>query len=294
MRTFIPPPPVYEVDNPMYIVPYVPTPKKVIDKVMELAEIKPNMVFCDLGCGDGRILIEAARRGALAIGVEINEDLVKEARAKVKEVGLDGKVIITHGDLFKYKYVSYADVIYMFLDSKGVSLVKELLEKYAKPGAKVISLTYPIPGWEPEKVVTVKMLLEDRTLYIYRVKGGVSEVKEALRTTSEYVGGSTSEVRESIETEEVIVTKPSKPKSLGEEIRDILKSLCGRYGVEFSDDLTLREILHALEPHLERKHYELINTLISSYERYLYARRGYGENELRELIKEIKRKLKLH
>jgi len=171
VKGFQPPPEALPRNHPLYEVPFLGTPTAAVEVVLELADLKPGEVFCDLGAGDGRMLFAAAKRGATAMGVEIEAKLVEELRKRVSEQGLEGKVYVTHGDLYKFDYMRQADVVYSFLDEKANKLLKARLEATLRPGTRVVTLSYKIPGWKPLKKVKVKdpesRSIPTRTVYLY-------------------------------------------------------------------------------------------------------------------------------
>lgn len=133
-------------------VPFRPVPPEALDAALKLAEIRKGELVYDLGCGDGRILIEAARQfGARGIGIEIDTALVKKARGNVAQAGLHGQVVIQHGDIFT-EDLSRADVVMLYL----LSLVNQRLLpqlRRLRPGARIISIEFALPGYQPHQVV---------------------------------------------------------------------------------------------------------------------------------------------
>ena len=155
----------------MFIAPFVATPLPVVKHMLTLAEVKPGEIVYDLGCGDGRVVIMAAQDfGASAVGVEMREDLAKQAMGKVSEMGLEGRVKIVHGDMFKVD-LSQADIITLYLTTSANDKVKPKLEAELKPGARVVSHDYEILGWRPIKIDNFcenpKLGYPSHTLYVY-------------------------------------------------------------------------------------------------------------------------------
>jgi len=145
----------------MYVAPYVPTPPQVIRQMLVLAELRPGEVFFDLGAGDGRAVVMAAKDfGARAVGVELREDLVKRALSTVYEQRLQNRVTIVNGDLFNVDLTS-ADVVFLYLTTSANEKVKPKLEAELKHGVRVVSHDYEIVGWKPIKV---ENFCENRTL----------------------------------------------------------------------------------------------------------------------------------
>ncbi|MDH5754338.1 MAG: class I SAM-dependent methyltransferase [Candidatus Bathyarchaeota archaeon] len=137
-----------------------------------LAELKPGEVFFDLGAGDGRALIMAAKDfGARAVGVELREDLVKRALSAVYEHRLQNRVTVVNGDMFKVDLTS-ADVVFLYLTTSANEKVKPKLETELKHGVRVVSHDYEIIGWKPVKVKNFcenpKLGYPSHTLYLYK------------------------------------------------------------------------------------------------------------------------------
>jgi len=156
----------------MYVAPYVPSPPQVIRQMLILAELKPREVFFDLGAGDGRAVIMAAKDfGARAVGVELREDLVKKALNSVYEFGLQDRVTIVNGDMFSVDLAS-ADVIFLYLTTSANEKVKPKLESELKPGVRVVSHDYEIVGWKPVKVENFcenqTLGYPSHTIYLYK------------------------------------------------------------------------------------------------------------------------------
>jgi len=156
----------------MYIAPYVPSPPQVIRQMLILAQLKPREVFFDLGAGDGRAVIMAAKDfGARAVGVELREDLVKKALSTVYETGLQDRVTIVNGDMFNVDLTS-ADVVFLYLTTSANEKVKPKLETELKSGVRVVSHDYEIVGWKPVKVENFcenqTLGYPSHTIYLYK------------------------------------------------------------------------------------------------------------------------------
>lgn len=141
----------WRVKVELYIAPFVASPYPVIRKMLTLAGVKPNEMLYDLGCGDGRIVIMAAKEfGARAVGIELRSDLAKKAIRKVREERLEDRVKIVNDDLFNVD-ISDADIVTLYLTTSANSKVKIKLEKELKEGVRVVSHDYEIIGWKPIK-----------------------------------------------------------------------------------------------------------------------------------------------
>lgn len=137
-----------------------------------LAELKPREVFYDLGAGDGRAVIMAAKDfGARAVGIELREDLVKKALGSVYEQGLQDRVTIVNGDMFKVDLTS-ADVVFLYLTTSANEKIKPKLEVELKSGVRVVSHDYEIVGWKPFKVDNFcenpRLGYPSHTIYLYK------------------------------------------------------------------------------------------------------------------------------
>ena len=130
-------------------VPFVPTPERVVDKMLELAKVGPEDVVYDLGSGDGRIVIAAAKkRGARGVGIDIDPERVREARDNARRAGVAERVEFREGDLFK-AHISEASVVTIYLLS-GVNLkLRPKLLAELKPGTRIVSHAFDMGDWKP-------------------------------------------------------------------------------------------------------------------------------------------------
>jgi predicted RNA methylase len=138
--------------------------------MLKLAGVRADDVVYDLGSGDGRIVIAAVRdfKAKRAVGIELRDDLANKARIEIRKHNLEGRVEVIHGDALKVN-VSEADVVTLYLTSKGNEMLRPKLEKELKPGARVVSLDYKIPGWKPIKVDGPRYRkLQFRKIYLYQ------------------------------------------------------------------------------------------------------------------------------
>jgi len=156
----------------LFIAPFVATPLPVVKQMLVLSEIKPNEIIYDLGCGDGRVVIMAAQEfGARGIGVEMREDLVKQALSKVSDMGLEGQVKIIQSDIFKVD-LTQADVVTLYLTTSANDKIKPKLEAELRPGTRVVSHDYEILGWRPAKIDNFcenpRLGYPSHTIYVYK------------------------------------------------------------------------------------------------------------------------------
>jgi SAM-dependent methyltransferase len=133
---------------------WVPTPPELVDKMMEMAKVGPNDIVMDLGSGDGRNIIAAAKRGATAIGVEFNPDMVELSNRLAKEAGVAGKATFIQGDMFTAD-ISKANVMALFLLPDNL---RKLADKFynLKPGSRLVLNTFAIPDWEADVTETIQ------------------------------------------------------------------------------------------------------------------------------------------
>ncbi len=149
------------------LAPFVPSPQLVVERMLEAADVKPGDVVYDLGCGDGRIPIAAAREfRAKGVGVELNPDLAKMAREQVARLGLTNRVSIVQGDLLEVD-LKPADVVTLYLLTESNDRLKPLLEKSLRPGARVVSHDFKIRGWKPERVDEIPVYGRMHNIYVY-------------------------------------------------------------------------------------------------------------------------------
>jgi len=133
--------------------------------------LKAGEVFFDLGAGDGRTVIMAAKSfGARAVGVELREDLAKKALSTIHESGLADRVTIVNGDMFSVNLTS-ADVVFLYLTTSANEKIKPKLEQDLRKGVRVVSHDYEIVGWKPRKVENYcenpNLGYPSHTIYLY-------------------------------------------------------------------------------------------------------------------------------
>ena len=144
---------------------YLPTPPKVVDAMLEMAKVRKGDVLYDLGSGDGRIPIAAAKKyGVRAVGVDIDPVRIKEARANAAAAGVTDRVTFRQEDLFKTE-ISGASVVTLYLLSSLNEKLRPRLLAELKPGTRIVSHAFRMGDWEPEKTRDV----EGRTIYLWTV-----------------------------------------------------------------------------------------------------------------------------
>ncbi len=158
-----PSPPTAETSKPDYEpkvgqpgkdVVWVPTPHSLVEKMLDLARVGPDDFVVDLGSGDGRTIIAAAKRGARALGVEFNPDMVELSRRTASREGVSDRAMFVEGDLFTAD-ISRATVLALFLLSENLGT---LLPKFLDlpPGSRIVVNTFGIPGWTADETATVE------------------------------------------------------------------------------------------------------------------------------------------
>ncbi|HUA85941.1 MAG TPA: hypothetical protein VMB85_18915 [Bryobacteraceae bacterium] len=152
------------------LAPYYPTPETVVEKMLNLGELKRGEKMFDLGSGDGRIVIMAARKfHADATGVEFDDLLYKQSMDTIRTLGLAAAARIIHGDLLKQDYSS-ADLLTVYLLPMSNDKVTPLLEKQLKKGSRVVAHDFEFSAWTPVKTVDIDDDGQGRShrLYLYR------------------------------------------------------------------------------------------------------------------------------
>jgi SAM-dependent methyltransferase len=153
-------------ETPRLDVPFVPTPQEVVNRMLDLAKVGKNDVLYDLGCGDGRIVITAAKeRGARGTGIDLNPQRIAEAKKNAKKAGVEDRVSFQVGDLFEAD-VSPATVVTLYLlPSVNIKLRPHLWQQL-KVGTRVVSHDFDMgPEWPPEKTVQ----FNGRKLYFWTI-----------------------------------------------------------------------------------------------------------------------------
>jgi len=147
-------------DKPVNAGPYVPSPQSVVTDMLKLAGVSDKDFVIDLGSGDGRIVLTAAKVfGARGFGVEIQDKLVKLSNEAAQKEGIADRVKFITQDLFKTD-ISQATVLTMYLLPNTVNMLKDKLLAELRPGTRILSHDYPLAGWIPEQYV--QMDLEDK------------------------------------------------------------------------------------------------------------------------------------
>jgi hypothetical protein len=153
------------------LAPFVATPLPVAEKMLELADVGEDDVVYDLGCGDGRIVILAARKyGARGVGIDYNPKRIEESLQGAAEAGVEGLTEFRLGDVLKADF-SDATVVTVYLLTRSNERLRPLLEEQLAPGSLVVAHNYRVPGWESKEIDRMTVELEPtdvHILFLYR------------------------------------------------------------------------------------------------------------------------------
>jgi SAM-dependent methyltransferase len=156
------------------LAPYVPTPQDVVDRMLTVAQVTSNDVVYDLGSGDGRIVITAAKRyGARGVGIDIDPERIAESRRNAREAGVTALVEFRRGDILQAD-LSKATVVTLYLVSSANLKLRPLLTRQLPAGTRVVSHAFGMGDWAPEKVERFKDSQgDDRVIYLWRADGKI-------------------------------------------------------------------------------------------------------------------------
>lgn len=144
---------------------YVPTPQEVVDAMLKLAGVHAGDVVYDLGCGDGRVVVTAAKQyGVRGVGIDINPERIAEARENAEKNGVTKLVTIRNEDLFEANIKEATVVTLYLLTSLNIKL-RPKLWRDLRPGTRIVSHSFDMGDWKPEK----EMNIDGRTIYLWRV-----------------------------------------------------------------------------------------------------------------------------
>ncbi len=148
---------------------FIPTCEELVDAKLDFADIKAGDVVFDLGCGDGRVLIAAAQKHrAKGFGVEMRGELVAVARDAVRTQGLEDLIEICEGD-YHAADLTEADVVIIYLNRGFLGELSIKLERELRPGARIVTHQFDLPGWLPERQASVQLPDgSEETVYRYR------------------------------------------------------------------------------------------------------------------------------
>jgi hypothetical protein len=169
------PEPTPQLQEPKLDVPYVPTPQAVVDKMIEMGQVNGQDVLYDLGSGDGRIPITAARKfGTRGVGIDIDPARIKEANENARKAGVSDRVQFLQQDLFKTDLRKATVVMLYLLPDVNLRLRPTLLRDL-KPGTRIVSHEFNMGDWKPEQMVEVQGPNREHTVYLWIVPEQVPE-----------------------------------------------------------------------------------------------------------------------
>jgi cyclopropane fatty-acyl-phospholipid synthase-like methyltransferase len=153
------------------LAPFATTPEDVVDRMLALAEVKPGDVVYDLGCGDGRIPIAAAKLGARGVGIDIDPQRIAESRANAKAAGVERMVEFRVEDAMTVD-LSHASVVTLYLLGSSNAKLRPMLTRSLKPGSRIVSHAFSMGrDWPAEKIDHfVNASGDEVTLYLWRMK----------------------------------------------------------------------------------------------------------------------------
>ncbi|MGD9347458.1 MAG: methyltransferase domain-containing protein [Candidatus Aminicenantes bacterium] len=161
----------FDPKDAVKLAPFLPTPMCVVEKMLELADVDENDIVYDLGCGDGRIVITAAKKyGARGVGLDIFPQWVKKSRENARKAGVDSFVEFRLEDATKAD-ISEATVVALYLLPESNDLLRPLLEKQLRPGACIVTHNYHIPGWGDREICVASLeddFGKEHTVFVYR------------------------------------------------------------------------------------------------------------------------------
>jgi SAM-dependent methyltransferase len=165
---------------PEQLAPFDPTPHEVVDRMLALGGIKPGDLLYDLGSGDGRVLIAAAKNYRIkAVGFEVDPGLVKLARENIKQENLDPLVEVRHQD-FMPADLSSASIVTLYLSHDGNQALKPILLRQLQPGARIISYTFDMGDWPPKITESYRDGAGDvHTLYYWEIAQSVAHTENS-------------------------------------------------------------------------------------------------------------------
>ena len=159
---------------PQKLAPYVQTPQDLVERMLQIAEVGRNDVVYDLGCGDGRLVITAARKyGARGVGVDFDLNRVKESQANAAKAGVEGLVEFRQQDALTVD-VSPATVVTLYLLTSSNLKLRPILTRTLRPGARIVSHQFGMGDWQPEARQTLtESDGSTHVLYLWRADGRV-------------------------------------------------------------------------------------------------------------------------
>ena len=164
--------------------PYFPTSPRRIQAALKLAGVQPGETVCDLGSGDGRVLLAAASQfGARAVGIEISPVHCLLARLRVWRSGLTSQVSIRQGNFYRAD-LSHVDVVFAYMTSRQEPRLRPYLESHLRPGARVVTISFSFEGWQPQDFDNTNLI------FLYRMPPTPGDLTSLLATKDQPTAGS--------------------------------------------------------------------------------------------------------
>ncbi len=157
-------------EDALDLAPWVPTPQGIVEQMLALAKVGPSDVVYDLGCGDGRMIVAAAKEhGARGVGVDIDPEMVRQSKENAERAGVADRVRFYHEDAIKVD-IHEATVLSLYLLPESLELLRPRFERQLRPGARIVSHNYKIPGWD-EKLKEMREVNDEdsrrHVIYLY-------------------------------------------------------------------------------------------------------------------------------
>jgi SAM-dependent methyltransferase len=175
---------------------WVPTPEEVVDRMLTMAQVGPNDFVVDLGSGDGRTVIAAAKRGAKALGIEYNPDMVKLSQDNAQKAGVTDKASFRRADIFQTDF-SQATVLTMYLlPSLNMKLRPQILQM--RPGTRVVSHSFTMEDWDPDEISSIDgrrayfWVVPANVMGTWALEAGAEKTDLTLEQTFQKINGSVS------------------------------------------------------------------------------------------------------
>jgi len=149
---------------------YIPTPYDAVEAMLRLAQVGPQDVLYDLGCGDGRLLIEAARRwGTQGVGIDIDPACIQLTRHNAQTVGVDHLITLQQSNLYECDITAATVVALYLLPHLNVRLLPRLLQQL-RPGARIVSHQFDMGDWAPDEMLQLPQSEEESTIYVWYIR----------------------------------------------------------------------------------------------------------------------------
>jgi ubiquinone/menaquinone biosynthesis C-methylase UbiE len=156
-------------DKPACRIIYVPTEQVVVEKMLDMAKVKKDDLVFDLGCGDGRIVVTAAKKyGCKGVGVDIDPARIKDSLETMRKTGVGKELVdIRQGDALKVKDLEKASVLMLYMLPEFMEKLEPQIKKRLKPGTRIVAHDYPFPNMEPDQVVEFEVAGTGRPKLLY-------------------------------------------------------------------------------------------------------------------------------